>query len=298
MDTRGERSPLEHSGPNAEQIKYWNETSGPKWVALHDLIDVQLQPLGLQAMERAHLAAGERVLDVGCGCGATTLELARRVGPTGSAMGIDISNVMLARARQAAATAQLSNVRFENADAQTYAFAPQSVDVIFSRFGVMFFAHPEAAFTNLLGALRPGGRLAFVAWQAVHLNPWMFVPMAAAAQHLAIPMPAGPDAPGPFAFADVERVRGVLSRAGFVDLAFAELNDTLMVAGGADLEQTVQFLLQMGPTASAVREAGADSGTLDTVTAAIREALQPYVGPDGVRMQAAAWVVIGRRPEK
>jgi SAM-dependent methyltransferase len=295
MDTSGKSLP--YAGPNAEQIQYWNETSGPKWVALHDLVDAQIRPLGLHAMDRAQIAAGERVLDVGCGCGATTLELARRVGPSGTATGIDISNVMLERARQMAAQARTPNVRFENADAQTYAFAPQSFDVVFSRFGVMFFADPTAAFANLRTGLRVGGRLAFVAWQAVHLNPWMFVPVAAAAQHITIPLPTNPDAPGPFAFADVERVRGILSRAGFVDLAFEELNDTVTVAGGADLDQTVDFLLQMGPTGAALRQAAAGPGVLDAIVASVRTALQPYVTPEGVRMQAAAWVVTGRRAQ-
>jgi len=295
MDTTP-RASLDYSGPNAEQIRHWNETSGPKWVALHDLVDQQIHPLGREAMDRARIGVGERVLDVGCGCGATTLELARRVGPTGAVIGVDISTVMLEHARQAAAQAGLSHADFRNADAQTHEFDQQSVDVIFSRFGVMFFAQPEAAFANLRNALRPGGRLVFVAWQTVHLNPWMFVPMAAAAQHIPIPLPTSPDAPGPFAFADAERVRGILSRAGFVELAFEELNDTLTVAGGADLDETVNFLLQMGPTGNAIRDAGAGAGALTAVTAAIREALQPYVTPDGVRMQAAAWIVSGRRP--
>ena len=288
-------TPIEPSGPNAEQIQHWNETSGPKWVAFHDLIDTQILPLGLRTMERARVTAGERVLDVGCGCGGTTLELARRVGPTGSVTGVDISSVMLARAREAATQAGLKNVSFVNADAQTHAFAPDSFDLLFSRFGVMFFAHPDRAFANLLKALRPGGRLAFVSWQGVHLNPWMFVPMMAASQHVTIPVPSNPHAPGPFAFADTERVRDILTDAGFTDLGFEELQDTVTVAGGSDLDQTVQFLLQMGPTGQAMREAAA--GTLDAVTAAIREALQSYVTPDGVRMEAAAWIVTGRRPQ-
>jgi len=291
------RAPLEYSGPNAEQIRHWNEISGPKWVALHDLVDKQLQPLGQYAMDRARIGVGERVLDVGCGCGATTLELARRVGPTGMVTGVDISTVMLEQARRAAAQAGLSNVHFQNADAQTYEFAAQSFDVVFSRFGVMFFAQPEVAFANLRNALRARGRLVFVAWQAVHLNPWMFVPMAAAAQHIPIPLPASPDAPGPFAFADAERVRGILSRAGLVEGTFEELNDTLTVAGGTDLDQTVNFLLQIGPTGNAIRDADAGAGALTAVTAAIREALHPYVTPDGIRMQAAAWIVTARRPD-
>ncbi len=286
---------LEVTGPNAEQIQYWNETAGPKWVALQPMLDAQIGSLGLQAMDRANLAAGEHVIDAGCGCGSTTAELARRVGPTGWVTGIDISTVMLERARHAASHAGLRHIRFENADAQTHAFAPDSADLVFSRFGVMFFAHPDAAFANLLKALRCGGRLAFVAWQAVQLNPWMFVPMAAAAQHISIPLPASPDAPGPFAFADAERVRGILSRAGFTDLVFEEVNDTLSVGGGADLEQTVDFLLQMGPAGAALREAGPDARP--RVAAAVREALVAYQTPAGVRMQAAAWIVTGRRTE-
>jgi SAM-dependent methyltransferase len=287
--------PLECSGPNAEQIKYWNETSGPKWVAVHPLIDAQVEPLGRHAMDRARLVPGEHVLDVGCGCGTTTLALARRVGPNGSATGIDISSVMLERARQIAAQAGLSNIHFENADAQTHAFAGD-FDALFSRFGIMFFAQPEAAFANLHSALHPGGRLTFIAWQAVHLNPWMFVPVMAAAQHIPIPLPTSPDAPGPFAFADAERVRGILSRAGFVDIAFEELNQSVTVAGGADLDQAVEFLLNMGPTGAALREAGGPDARAIVATA-IREALQEYVTPDGVRMGAAAWVVTARRRE-
>jgi len=288
-------TPLEYIGPNAEQIQYWNETSGPKWVAFHELIDAQILALGQRAMERARIAQGEHVLDVGCGCGSTTLELARRVGPTGSATGVDISSVMLEQARRAATQAGLKNAVFENADAQTHAFTPSRFDLVFSRFGVMFFAHPDVAFANLLKALRPGGRLAFITWQAVHLNPWMAVPMMAAAQHIQIPVPANPHAPGPFAFADTERVRGILAAAGFTDLGFEELQDTVTVAGGSDIDRTVQFLLQMGPTGAAVRAAAA--GALEAVTTAIREALQPYMTADGVRMEAAAWIVTGRRGE-
>ncbi len=176
-------SALEYTGPNAEQIQYWNEQRGRAWVAQQELIEAQLAPLGRHAMDRAAIAAGERVLDVGCGCGQTTLELARRVGPRGSVLGADISSVMLGRARELAGAAGATNVRFEEADAQTHAFPPAGFDVLFSRFGVMFFADPRAAFANLRTALRPGARVAFVCWQALPLNPWMAVPLAAALQH-------------------------------------------------------------------------------------------------------------------
>src|SRR6185503_11565956 len=190
---------LDTTGPNAEQIKYWNETAAPKWVEYQAVLDTQLEELGRLAMERARLVPGERVLDVGCGCGATTRALAARVGARGSAHGVDISAPMLARAAELTRAAGVGNVRFTNADAQTYAFEPGGADVLFSRFGVMFFTDPPAAFTNLRRALRPGGRVAFVCWQPLAENPWLLVPLSTAAQHIQLPPPPAPGAPGPFA---------------------------------------------------------------------------------------------------
>src|SRR5262249_6517301 len=149
----------------------------------------------------------ERVLDVGCGTGQTSIELARRAGPGGAVTGIDISAPMLARARARAADAGARTVTFLDADAQTHRFDPASLDVCFSRFGIMFFAAPDAAFANLRSALRPAGRLAFVCWQSMRDNPWMLVPLMAAAAHITLPPPPAPDAPGPFSFADADRVR-------------------------------------------------------------------------------------------
>jgi SAM-dependent methyltransferase len=278
--------------PNAEQIQYWNETAGPKWVAFQAQIDGHIRPLGQRAIERAAPREGERLLDVGCGCGETTLDLGRRVGANGSATGVDISAVMLQRAQQRAEETGLRNVRFLEADAQTHAFPSGGFDALYSRFGVMFFADPPAAFANLRRALRAGGRLTFVCWQAVQKNPWMFVPMAAAMQHIALPLPAGADAPGPFAFADRDRVARILAQAGFADVEIEALEGTLSVAGGGTLDEVVEFLLQMGPTGAALRDAGPD--TRPKVAAAVREALLPYQTPAGVQMDAAAWLVSGR----
>jgi len=275
-------------GPNADQIKYWNEISGPKWVALHDLIDTQIAPLGLMAMERTAFGNGERVIDVGCGCGSTTIEIGRRIGANGEVLGVDLSTVMLDAARGRAA--RLPQVRFENADVQTHLFPRAHFDVVFSRFGVMFFADPAAAFANLRAALRPGGRVSFVCWQALQQNPWMFVPFMAAAPYIELPAPPAPDAPGPFSFADPDRVRGILQRVGFANIHFESVESVLSVGGGADLDRTVDFLLQMGPTGAALRTATAPA-RVDEVSGAIREALTPYVTPQGVRMPSAAWIV-------
>ncbi len=286
------------AAPNADQDLYWNEQAGPKWVVLQEHIDAQIRPLGELIMARAGCTAGERVLDVGCGCGDTTLDLARRVAPGGRVLGLDISAPMLAHAgqrleaeeRRAAVGGEVS---FQRADAQTWAFDAGAFDVLFSRFGVMFFADPRAAFTNLHRALRSGGRLAFVCWQGVADNPWMLVPMAAALQLLPPPPLPVAGAPGPFAFADPEHVRGSLGAAGFTAVALEPVRMTLTVGGGSDLDQSVDFLLQMGPTARALRDAP-DPSVVPRVAAAVREALLPYATPQGVQMDSASWLVTAR----
>jgi SAM-dependent methyltransferase len=283
---------LSPSGPNAEQISYWNEQSGPKWVALEELLDAQIGPLGRVAMERAGVASRERVLDVGCGCGQTCLQLAEIVGPDGAVLGVDISSPMLERARERARSAGLGQVRFENADAQTADLDDDGFDLVFSRFGVMFFAEPRAAFANLRRALAPGGRLAFVCWQALEHNPWMRVPVMAAARHLPLPPRPEPGAPGPFAFADAERVRGILEDAGFEEVCFEPHERELLVGGEGSLEHAVDFLLRMGPTAAALREAGAlAESRRAAVFDAVREAVAPYAVGSGVRMPSASWIV-------
>jgi len=286
-------TPFAADGPNALQIRYWNEESGPKWVALQAFLDEELAPFGRAALERAGIAAGERALDVGCGCGATTLELAERVGPAGAALGIDVSAPMLARARERARRAGLPQLRFEQADAQTHRFAPGSFDLFFSRFGVMFFAEPRLAFANLRRALARDGRLAFVCWQELGRNPWMLVPMAAAARHVALPPPPAEGAPGPFAFADPVRVLAILAGAGFAGASLEPLEGELLLRGGGSLEEAAEFLLQIGPAAAALREAGRAGDP--AVREAIRAALLPFATPRGVRLGYAAWIATAQR---
>jgi len=282
------------SGPNAEQERYWNET-GQKWVAFQRMIDQQIRPLGRRAMERAGLGPGARVLDVGCGCGDTTVELAERVGPTGEVVGLDLSAPMLARASALARERDARNVRFVQADAQTHVLPVSAFDVVFSRFGVMFFSDPAAAFRNLRTALRPAGRVVFACWQPLARNPWMAIPLSAAARHLTLPPPPAPDAPGPFSFGDPERVRRLLTDGGLTGVVIEPLEQTLTIGGeGATVDEALQFLLEgVGPTSRALRES--PSAARQAVSAAVREAIAPFHTPAGLCMASAAWIVTARR---
>jgi len=199
------------AGSNDEQIRYWNEIGGPTWVRLHAQTEAQLEIFGRAGLERAGVAPGERVLDVGCGAGATSIELGRRVGPSGQVLGVDISGPLLDVARGAADG--LAHVAFERADASAAELPQGAFDLLFSRFGIMFFADPPAAFAHMRRAIRPGGRLCVVCWRAAEHNPWITVPLRAIAPHVAR-APSDPEAPGPLAFADEARVRRILESAG------------------------------------------------------------------------------------
>jgi ubiquinone/menaquinone biosynthesis C-methylase UbiE len=277
---------------NTAQIDYWNDLAGNNWTDMQEQLDSQLLPYAEAVFGAAAVKPGEHGIDVGCGCGATTLELARRVGPGGEALGIDVSSVMLERARSRAREAGLANARFECADAQTHPFTPARFDLLISRFGVMFFDDPPTAFNNLRRALKPGGRLAFVCWQAGASNPWMLLPTMAVMQHVTIEAPADPLAPGPFAFADVERVRGILEQAGFTNVkADAFLRD-MVVGGGPDVEDALRMLMRLGPASRALAQV--DAATRKAAIDAVREVLAPFQTADGVRMASAAWVVTAR----
>jgi SAM-dependent methyltransferase len=275
--------------PNAAQAEYWTHATGPTWVEQQVPLDRQLDPLGRKVIEALALKPGERVLDVGCGAGATSLQLAEAVGPAGQVTGADISPTLLEAARGRATS--LTNVAFVEADAQAYPFAAAAFDAIFSRFGVMFFADPTAAFTNLRRALKPGGRLGFVCWRTPTENPIMVGPMAAAAAIVGPqPPPADPNAPGPFAFADAARVKRILADAGFHDVVHTPLD---MKIGGGDLEATLGLALKVGPLGALLRE---HPDRRDAVIDAVRAFLAAHQGPDGVKLDSATWMVTARNP--
>jgi SAM-dependent methyltransferase len=276
----------EEDGPNAAQIAYWNTSAGPTWVAMQDDLDAQLHDLGLKAMAALDICEGERVIDIGCGCGDTSMELARRVGGDGKVVGADISAPMLDVARRRAAELGLGQVNFVEADAQIHDFEP--ADAAFSRFGVMFFADPVAAFANIRRALQPAGRLGFVCWRVMAENQWMAIPLAAVAPLLPATPPPPDNAPGPFAFADRDRVRRILADAGFTHVAIEPHDQAI---GQDDLESAVRTTMNMGPIGAALRE---NPLLRAPITAAVRSALAPHVGAEGVKLPSATWIVTAR----
>jgi SAM-dependent methyltransferase len=196
---------------NTEQAEHWNTGPGvAHWVANQARYDRMHAPFTALILQAAALRPGENVLDVGCGCGGTTLAAARLVAP-GQALGLDLSGPMLARARSDAEAAGLANVAFQQGDAQVQPLEPASFEVVISRFGVMSFADPVAAFANIRSATRPGGRLVFACWQPLAANQWLLVPGAALAEHVRPPAPVPADGPGMFAFSEPDRLRPILA---------------------------------------------------------------------------------------
>jgi SAM-dependent methyltransferase len=282
--------------PNAEQIEHWNRVEARHWVTAEDRYDRMLRPFGIRAIDPLDLGPGERVLDIGCGCGDTTLEVAARVGAGGHVLGVDLSAPMLSRARERATERGLTHVHFEQADAQVHPFAPGSFDAAVSRFGVMFFDDPTAAFANIRAALRPGGRLGFVCWQELARNEWMVVPGAAVAAHVPLPDLGELGAPGQFAFADPDRVRGLLERAGFEEIGVTAVEEPLTIGGYGTVDEAVEFL--KGTNTGQTLLADADPDVVAAALADVRSALAPYEGTDGVRLGAGVWLVKARNPHR
>jgi ubiquinone/menaquinone biosynthesis C-methylase UbiE len=275
---------------NADQIAYWNGPGGQHWADRQQTQDVVLAPVSDALIARAGPKAGERIVDVGCGCGATTIALAQKVGPTGHVSGIDISAPRLGRARQLA-PADLP-VDFVLADATVYPFDPLSFDLLVSRFGVMFFAEPALSFTNMRQALRRSGRLAFACWREPRENPFFMAPLQAAYKHVPKLPQLGPDDPGPFSFASEARVTRILSEAGFSNIAMEPCDLSLDTAVGGGLDAAVEAALEIGPTARALAEQPPE--LVAAATGSIREALKPFVRGQAVLLPASIWIVTAR----
>jgi SAM-dependent methyltransferase len=272
---------------NADQLAFWNGPGGHTWVARQEHTDITLAPVTEALLAFATPHTSERVLDIGCGCGATTLEFARAVGPAGRVAALDISRPMLAEGRARAKTAGITNVAWQQVDPATAALGPY--DLLTSAFGVMFFGDPVGAFANMRGAASPGARMAFVCWRALAENPWMEVPMNAVSRHLPPRPKPVPNAPGMFAFADPERVSDVLIAAGWAAPRLEKLDLDLDIAAGRGLEEAVDQSTKIGAVNSWLRNEPAD--VVSAATASVREALAAHLNGARVRLPGAMWLV-------
>ena len=273
---------------NEQMITFWNGVGGETWARNADGQDRELQAVGDAVLDALAPAPGESVLDVGCGPGTTTLAIAQQVGAGGRVVGLDISAPLLALGRERAAG--FDNVTFVEADAQTTIPPGAPFDAVFSRFGVMFFDDPEAAFANLHRAAAPDGRLTFVSWQKPDENPWFLTPLLALSglPGVEVVPPAGPDEPGPFAFADADRVCRILTAGGWRDAEAHDYRDEIV----EDLEQRAAFSLRQGPAARALMNA--DDDTRAAATTRVRDALAESARDGVVHLRRAAWIVTAR----
>ncbi|MHB8417087.1 MAG: class I SAM-dependent methyltransferase [Myxococcales bacterium] len=274
--------------PNEEQIAYWNGDRGRSWVADQELRDRTLAPFGEAALRRAEPRPGERAVDVGCGCGASVLALAAAVGPTGHVLGIDVSQPMLGRARVRAAG--LAQVELRCADAASHPFDGRA-DLLYSRFGVMFFDDPPAAFSNLRRALAPGRRLAFACWRSLAENEWMAVP-AQAVRAVLPEAPALPSGPGPLSLADPALLRALLAGAGFAEIVLEPFDHPIPLGQGRGLDAAAAEAVTLGPAARLLAQA--DEATRSAALAAVRAALAPLLRGERIELGGGAWLVSAR----
>jgi len=279
---------------NDDMNEYWNGSGGEKWIRFQHIMDKSLMPFGLKVMEALELSSGEKIVDIGCGCGATSFDMALNVGSHGHVKGIDISEPILQEARSRAQLHKYHKVQnivtFEQADAQNHQFDSSTFDVIFSRFGVMFFDDPVTAFVNIRKALKPGGRLGFVCWQTAKNNQWVSVPLNVVAEHMPLPPPA--DESGPFSLGDIDRLQRILFDAGYSNIEINKYEVPFNI--GSNLYEAVSFITQIGPVSAVISQPDVDTETRRSIDAAFHEAFVPYETKYGIQLGASTWIVTAK----
>lgn len=278
---------------NEQQSEFWSGSGGDYWVANQQQMDAMLQPLGDEALKGLNLSACQHVLDIGCGTGSTTLQIAAQLPDGARITGADISVPMTEYARQRLRAEGLANADFVTCDLQTHELAADSYDAAFSRFGVMFFDAPVTGFTNIHAGLKAGAPLAFVCWQTPAENLWHSVALQAAQEFIDMPPPPDPRAPGPFAFAEPDYVTSILEEAGFSDIALLPHKQDLQLFSGQQVREAAENFARINPIISAfVKEAGEDGAA--PLIDKLAEALTPYHRQEALHFPSATWMVSAR----
>jgi SAM-dependent methyltransferase len=285
----------EQTAANAAQRDYWNTIAGPRWVGLAGFVERRVQAVNKLLLTHSAVMSAEKVLEIGCGTGAATMPLAEAVGERGEVLGVDISAPMLAGARQRVAQSGLHNISLLQADAQVHGFEPNRYDLITSRFGVMFFADPMAAFRNLRGAAKPGGRLCFVCWAPLADNQHWLIPYEVALRRLGPPAPKPAHAPGPLAFSDPDYVRSILETARFEGVEIHRQTPEIV---GATPEEEAEHACIMGPSGRLIEEKKPDERMRQTIRQEMTEAFAAYAKGKEMRLPSTVFVVTAQRPQQ
>lgn len=279
---------------NAAQRDYWNTIAGPRWVGLEGFVERRVRAVNDLLLMRSGVTAGEKVLEIGCGTGAFTVPLAEAVGERGEVLAADISSAMLAEARGRLAETGLRNLTLVEADAQTDEFAPAHFDLVTSRFGVMFFADPAAAFANLLRAVRPEGRLCFACWATLEENRHWLIPYEVVLRHLGPPAPKPPRAPGPMAFADPDYVRSFLAVAGWGAIEIHRETPDIIAATP---QEEAEHACIMGPSGRLIDEKQPDEAIRQRIRREIEEAFAAALRNGNTRLPSTVLVVTAQRSQ-
>ena len=281
------------SSPNAREVQYWNSTHTRAWADEYEAIDRLFAGLTRVALDHAAPKLGERVIDIGCGSGTTVLELAARVGPSGYVLGADVSKPSVEKTRERIAAAGVHQAEAILCDVSTHVFPANSSDLVFSRFGIMFFAEPVATFVNIRKAIKRDGRLALAVFRTLQENKWATA-ILAAVRHLLPPLtPPGPEDPGQFSWGDAARVHRILEAASFQDVSLTPHDPAMPLAGRGGAAEAASFMLRVGPVARAASEASEEQRS--EVRAALETFFRSHEGPQGIVFQGAIWIVTARR---
>jgi SAM-dependent methyltransferase len=273
------------SHANSAQADYWSSESGHQWISQETFLDAAMAAILGRLLERTDIRPKENVLDIGCGTGASTLAAAVETGPAGHVTGLDIAEQLLNRARTRSNDAGLENTSFILADAQTHPFVADSFDAIISRFGLMFFESPVAAFANIARGLKPNGRLVFAAWASAAGNPWFSIPRDAAIARLGKPAPTDPFAPGPLAFQDVERVTKLMEQAGLKGVRGE--TEMVQLTPFVNAEKAAETATSIGPAARIMKEFSATKADAAAIETAVAKAFSKFETEKGIRVPAA-----------
>ena len=273
---------------NIKQKQFWSGAGGDVWVEKQREMDIMLNPLGQKAIEQLILKENTKILDIGCGCGATTIEIAKMI-PKGHVTGLDISIPMLDRAEKFASEMSLSNIDFQVKDVQTEEINSNHYDIAFSRFGVMFFEDPYEAFKNINQSIKENGQLVFVCWQHPSLNPWQSLSLQVIKEYLDLPSPP-PKSPGPFAFEDKDYIEDILKGSDFKEISIADNQEDIVMFSGKSIREACEDYLTINPV---VTEMLKNSGNelKEEILEALIAKFSSFHNNDGLLFPSATWIV-------